>query len=79
MNEKELNGWFCSLPTKRKEHIAAKILLKDGGDVHLAKYPNCTAIWLQIDKVLKERIYDHCTNKHGDCVDDWQEGDVFSF
>jgi len=61
----ELDNWFVSITVKQKEHIAAKVLLKEGRDVHAAKYPNCWNIWKDLPENVKQAIHEHCTDNHG--------------
>lgn len=61
----KLDMWFTDITVKQKEHIAAKILLKEGRDVHAAAYPNCWNVWKDLPEDLKQAIHDHCVDDHG--------------
>jgi len=79
MTIQELDNWFCSLPVKRKEHISVKVYLKEGKDPKEALYPNCTDVWLGLEPKRKESIYHHCTDDHGDWIQEGGDGHIYSY
>ena len=81
MEKIDFDAWWASLPISRKERIARKALSKanpgQAVDESTVLYPACTVWWGSIDDKQREAIYDHCTNRHGDLQQDWQEGDPY--
>jgi len=65
MTEKELDIWFSDITVKQKEHIACKVLLKDGKDAKDGVYPKCTRVWCELTYDRKLWIHEHCTDRHG--------------
>lgn len=79
MTDKQLDNWFCSLSVKQKEHIACKILAKQGKDPKEGLYPNSYNIWKELDEERKNGIHDHCTDSHGMWIQEGGDGPIFSF
>ncbi|MCF0191308.1 MAG: hypothetical protein HUJ96_08615 [Marinilabiliaceae bacterium] len=65
MKLSELDTWWSSLTTVRKERIGSKIATKKLGKPTVVKYPDCTDYWLELDDENKQRIHDHCIDEHG--------------
>lgn len=79
MKEQELDSWFCSLSVPQKEHIACKVLLKQGKDPHAGVYPNCVDVWSELDAEKKESIHEHCTDSHGMWIQEGGDGPIYSY
>jgi len=79
MTEIELDNWFCSLTVKQKEHIACKVLLKQERDPKAGIYPNCADVWMSLDEDIKDKIHDHCTDKHGMWIQEGGDAPIFSY
>jgi len=73
------DDWFCSLSTKQKEHIAAKLAIKKGDNPKDALYPNCVIYWNELSEERKQQIHDHCTDKHGMWVQINEDWNVYSY
>lgn len=73
--------WWTSLPIKEKERIARKGLTKastDGTiDESLAFYPGCTRWWNSLPEDRKAFIYGHCSVKHGDILNEWDDANPY--
>lgn len=79
MKYQTYDEWFCSLQVKQKEHVACKVLIKEGKDTKQGIYPNCVNIWLPLDNETKARIYAHCTDKHGMWIQEGGDGHIYSY
>lgn len=79
MTQKELDSWFVSLAVKQKEHIACKVLLKQGKDPKGGVYPNCWGVWEELSEDIKNQIHSHCTDKHGMWIQEEGDGPIYSF
>lgn len=79
MKNLELDSWFCSLSVKQKEHIACKVLVKQGKDPKGGLYPNCVDVWNALDESIKDDIHSHCTDKHGMWIQEGGDGPIYSF
>lgn len=79
MNEYEL--WWSSLPIKEKERIARKGIEKSSKGADIApesyRYPACTVWWESLTDARKFRIFDHCVNRHGLELRDWDEANPY--
>jgi len=75
----ELDKWWSSLSTREKERIATKAARKAGETTTEIRYPACTTWWLSIDEYRKKEIHDHCTDRHGLLLPEWQEGRSMSY
>lgn len=79
MTNKELDSWYCSLTVKQKEHIACKVLLKEGKDPKAGVYPGCTDVWVPLEEEVKQKIYTHCTDDHGMWIQEGGDAPIFSY
>jgi len=68
-----LDNWWASLTVPQKERIGSKIAKRE---VH---YPECTAVWIDLDDAHKQAIHDHCVDAHGHVMTEWTEGDPYSY
>lgn len=78
MPNSELALWWSSLPITQKERIARKAAQKASPDgtideEALVRYPACTRWWNSLPESRKEAIHDHCVNRHGYLLQDWNE------
>lgn len=77
MNHNELEIWWSSLAIKQKERIARKAAAKaspDGTvDESQIQYPACTGWWNNLSDSKKQEIHDHCVDRHGYLLQDWNE------
>ena len=74
--------WWAALPITRKERIATKAKSKSlaaGSSVTPVLYPACTSWWNSLDDERKAWIHDHCIDRHGDLLPEWQEGVTLSY
>jgi len=71
--EYTLDDWWIDLPVIEKERIGSKITNEP------CKYPNCTSVWTTLTNTVKQRIHDHCVNKHDDEIKSWQDGKPYSY
>ena len=81
MRNTELEIWWASLTIAQKERIARKGQSKTapGGEVdeELVRYPACTRWWNSLDKPLKEKVHDHCVDRHGYLLMEWRDADPY--
>ena len=73
METSDLDSWWSSLTTERKNRIASKVMGRAVG------YPECTEVWQGLPEERKQAIHEHCTDKHGYFIDPWSEGKTFSY
>ncbi|MBR1677917.1 MAG: hypothetical protein IJ701_00490 [Bacteroidales bacterium] len=75
MQNDNLDIWWSSLTIAQKERIARKALSKasqDGTvDESLVRYPACTRWWNSLDEARKATIHDHCVDRHGYLLQEW--------
>ncbi|MBQ9340289.1 MAG: hypothetical protein IJS13_08170 [Paludibacteraceae bacterium] len=74
--------WWAALPIAQKERIATKAKSKNlpaGTPVTPVTYPACTEWWNSLDNERKTWIHDHCIDRHGYLLPDWQEGMTLSY
>ena len=71
--KEELETWWASLSIAQKERIAGK----GSSDETMHHYPACTAWWISIDESLRDKIYAHCTNRHGYVVKEWDDANPY--
>ena len=80
MND-DLEIWWSSLTIAQKERIARKAQKKaspDGTvDEELVRYPACTRWWIAQDATDKQRIHDHCVDRHGYLLQEWNSADPY--
>lgn len=77
MNE-TLENWWAGLTVTEKERIGTKIA-RNAGHHKAVIYPECSTWWNRLSMELKLRIYQHCTDDHGLLLQDWKEGEVYSY
>ena len=81
MHNDNLEIWWASLTIAQKERIARKGQAKaspDGKvDEELVKYPACTRWWNSLDEPLKEKVHDHCVDRHGYLLMEWRDADPY--
>ena len=77
MDNNALEIWWSSLPIAQKERIARKAASKAaaGGtvDESLVQYPACTRWWNDLPVEKKQEIYDHCVDRHGLLLAEWND------
>ena len=77
MPHNDLDIWWTSLPIKHKERIARKAVKKaspDGTvDESKVQYPACTSWWNSLSDNRKLEIHDHCVDRHGYLLPEWNE------
>ena len=81
MQKKDLEIWWSSLSIKQKERIARKGMSKtspDGSvDEDKVRYPACTQWWNSMDIEKQTLIHDHCVDRHGYILNEWNEGNPY--
>ena len=77
----ELEIWWSSLTIAQKERIARKAQKKaspDGKvDDELVRYPACTRWWNSQDLAVQQKIHDHCVDRHGYLLQEWNDADPY--
>lgn len=74
--------WWSSITIAQKERIATKAKSKSqpaGTPITPVIYPECSAWWNTLDEEHKTWIHDHCMDKHGYLLPEWQEGMTLSY
>ena len=81
MHNSELELWWSSLAISQKERIARKGLKKASPNGHIdeeqVRYPACTVWWNALPEEQQQKIHDHCTNRHGYILPDWNDADPY--
>ena len=81
MHAQELEIWWSSLSVAQKERIARKALTKESPDgkvdESLVQYPACTRWWLGLGQDRKMKIHDHCIDRHGYLLNEWNDADPY--
>ena len=81
MHDDELEIWWTSLSIAQKERIAGKGQKKaspDGQvDESLIRYPACTRWWNALPVEKKRTIHDHCVDRHGYLLKEWDEANPY--
>ena len=81
MHEHELEMWWSSLAISQKERIAKKAISKANRGVTVTdeqyRYPECTRWWLSLDLEHQLAIHDHCIDRHGYLLQEWNEADPY--
>ena len=81
MVNNELEIWWSSLPIRQKERIARKAARKASGnetvDESLIQYPACTRWWNSLSDEKRLEIHDHCVDRHGYLLPDWNEASPY--
>jgi len=70
--------WWAGLTIDQKERIARKAASKAGIQMETA-YPACSRWWISLDEERKAQIHEHCTDRHGYLLPDYQEGKTLSY
>ncbi len=75
MKTDELEIWWSSLSVVQKERVARKGMSKtspDGTvDESMVTYPACTCWWNSLPEERKAMIHDHCIDRHGYLLNEW--------
>ena len=81
MHNDNLEIWWASLTIAQKERIARKGLTKaspDGKvDDELVRYPACTRWWNSLDAQTQQKVHDHCVDRHGYLLQEWNDADPY--
>ena len=81
MHNDNLDIWWASLTIAQKERIARKGLTKaspDGKvDDELVRYPACTRWWNTLDAQTQQKVHDHCVDRHGYLLQEWNDADPY--
>ena len=81
MDNSELELWWSSLTVAQKERVARKGLSKASPDKRVDtaqySYPACSAWWKSLDAERKQSIHDHCADRHGYLMHEWNEADPY--
>ena len=81
MHNDNLEIWWASLTIAQKERIARKGLTKaspDGKvDDELVRYPACTRWWNSLDEKTQQKVHDHCVDRHGYLLKEWNDADPY--
>lgn len=81
MHDEELEIWWTSLSIAQKERIARKGQSKaspDGKvDESLVTYPACTRWWNSLPAPQKQSIHDHCVDRHGYFLKEWDNANPY--
>ena len=81
MHNDDLAIWWASLTIAQKERIARKGQAKaspDGKvDEELVKYPACSRWWNTLEEDGKHKIHDHCVDRHGYLLLEWNDADPY--
>ena len=79
MNSETLDAWWASLTMFQKERIASKAVSKSEGKEVRISYPACTEWWVSTSPEVRQRVYEHCTDKHGLLLEEWRDGKTYSY
>ena len=80
MRNDNLEIWWASLTIAQKERIARKGQTKASHgkvDEELVRYPACTRWWNVQADADKQKIHDHCVDRHGYLLQEWNEADPY--
>ena len=81
MRNDNLEIWWSSLTIAQKERIARKGQKKASPDGYVDEaqvcYPACTCWWNSLPEADRQRIHDHCVDRHGYLLADWNEADPY--
>ena len=81
MRNDNLEIWWASLTIAQKERIARKGQAKaspDGKvDDALVLYPACSRWWITLEEAAKQKIHDHCVDRHGYLLQEWNDADPY--
>lgn len=77
----EFEIWWSSLAVTQKERIARKALTKAAADgvvdEEQVRYPACTRWWNTLDEERKRTIHDHCVDRHGYLLPEWDNANPY--
>ena len=81
MQKRDLELWWSSLPVHQKERIARKGMSKTSPDGRVdedkVRYPACTVWWNELEQEKQIFIHDHCVDRHGLVLPEWNEGNPY--
>ena len=81
MQNDELEIWWSSLSIAQKERIAFKGQSKASPekevDMDLVRYPACTRWWNSLPTSQKLFIHNHCVDRHGYLLKEWDEAQPY--
>lgn len=81
MANNDLELWWASLSVAQKERIARKAQTKAAGgkpcDEALVLYPACTVWWETLGEEQKTTIHDHCVDRHGYLLKEWDDANPY--
>ena len=81
MRNDNLELWWASLTIAQKERIARKGLAKASPkkevDEELVRYPACSRWWNTLDEERKRAIHDHCVDRHGLLLPEWDNANPY--
>ena len=81
MTNKELDIWWSTLAISEKERIARKAQSKASADGQVddsqVLYPACTRWWETLDEAAKAKIHEHCVDRHGLLMTEWNNADPY--
>ena len=67
MRNDKLEIWWASLTIAQKERI----------DEEMVRYPACSRWWNSLDEESRQKIHDHCVDRHGYLLQEWNEADPY--
>lgn len=76
----DLDIWWSSLSIAQKERIARKALTGESGRTVVDSevvYPACTAWWIGLSEERKAKIREHCEDRHGYLMKEWDEANAY--
>ena len=77
MQKQELEIWWASLTIAQKERVARKGQSKASPDGNVnedeGRYPACTRWWNSLDGERKAAIHEHCVDRHGYLLQEWND------
>ena len=81
MANNELELWWSSLTVTQKERVAMKGISKAEGGRKVEEaevsYPACTTWWNSLEQDQRQRIHDHCVDRHGYLLKEWNDADPY--
>ena len=81
MHNNELELWWSSLTVAQKERVAMKGQSKASHDKRvdpsLVTYPACSVWWNSLPEERKQQIHDHCVDRHGYLLHEWNDADPY--
>ena len=46
-------------------------------DEELVRYPACTRWWNALEDDVKQKVHDHCVDRHGYLLQEWNDADPY--